>query len=211
MKAALFDLDGVILDTETQYSIFWGDQCRLYFPGRSGLEDTIKGQTLVQIFSTLFADMKDEQHVIKERLDAFEQQMEYNFIPGVPKFIDDLKRHGIHTAIVTSSNEEKMANVFHVHTELKQWFDYIVTAEYCTHSKPHPDCYLKGAELLGITPCDCVGFEDSFNGLRAVRNAGMKAVGLATTNPRQSITPLSDIVIDDFNTLSVEQLFQMGF
>lgn len=211
MKAALFDLDGVILDTESQYSVFWGNQCRLYFPHRPGLENTIKGQTLTQIYSTLFANSKKQQSIIKEQLDVFEQQMKYNYIAGVPAFIADLKAHGIKTAIVTSSNETKMTNVYRAHPELKKWFDRIVTAEQCTQSKPHPDCYLKGAELLGVKPCDCVGFEDSLNGLHAVRNANMKVVGLATTNPLQTITPLADIVINNFISLTTEQLEKAGF
>ena len=49
-KAALFDLDGVVIDTESQYSVFWGSQCRLYHPEIPGLENKIKGQTLTQIF-----------------------------------------------------------------------------------------------------------------------------------------------------------------
>ena len=49
LKAALFDLDGVVIDTETQYSVFWGSQCRLYHPEHPGLENEIKGQTLDQI------------------------------------------------------------------------------------------------------------------------------------------------------------------
>ncbi|MBQ9637509.1 MAG: HAD family phosphatase [Prevotella sp.] len=211
MKAALFDLDGVILDTEAQYSKFWGSQCHLYFPERQGLENIIKGQTLTQIFSTLFAEMQDQQPVIKQRLDAFEQQMQYNYIPGVPAFIADLKRQGVLTAIVTSSNDAKMANVYRAHPELRQRFDQIVTAEHCTRSKPDPECYLKGAQLLGVEPNDCVGFEDSINGLKAVRNADMKVVGLATTNPRDIIAPLADIVIDNFQALTVTQLTDAGF
>ena len=60
IKAALFDLDGVIIDTETQYSRFWGEQCRHYFPDQPGLENVIKGQTLVQIYDHVFADLPDD-------------------------------------------------------------------------------------------------------------------------------------------------------
>ena len=211
MKAALFDLDGVILDTETQYSKFWGAQCQYYFPTQPGLENKIKGLTLNQIFATLFNDMKDEQQVIKQRLDMFEQQMTYDYIPGVEKFINSLRQQHIHTAIVTSSNVPKMSNVFHNHPELKQWFDQIITAEQIKQSKPDPECYLKAAQLLNVKPTQCVGFEDSINGLIAVRNAGMKTVGIATTNPSKTIKPLADIVIDNFNAITPEQLIQTLF
>ena len=90
IKAALFDLDGVIIDTETQYSRFWGEQCRHYFPDQPGLENVIKGQTLVQIYDHVFAYLPDEQPLITERLNAYEQQMSYDYIAGAREFIESL-------------------------------------------------------------------------------------------------------------------------
>ena len=55
LKAALFDLDGVVFDTEPQYSVFWGEQCRLYHPEHPGLEQEIKGSTLTQIYDCWFS------------------------------------------------------------------------------------------------------------------------------------------------------------
>ena len=69
IRAALFDLDGVVFDTESQYTLFWGEQFRLYHPDKTGLEHKIKGQTLVQIFDAWFSDMKDEQSKIVASLD----------------------------------------------------------------------------------------------------------------------------------------------
>ena len=145
IKAALFDLDGVIIDTETQYSRFWGEQCRHYFPDQPGLENVIKGQTLVQIYDHVFADLPDEQPLITERLNAYEQQMSYDYIAGAREFIESLRQQGIKTAIVTSSNQPKMKNVHRSHPELSELFDAILTAEDFTESKPHPQCYLRAA------------------------------------------------------------------
>lgn len=206
IKAALFDLDGVIIDTETQYSRFWGEQCRRYFPDQPGLENVIKGQTLTQIYDRVFADLPDEQPLITQRLDEYELQMTYDYIAGARAFIEDLRQQGIKTAVVTSSNQPKMRNVHHAHPELSDLFDAILTAEDFTESKPHPQCYLRAAERLGCLPEECVGFEDSFNGLRAVRSAGMTVVGLATTNPADAITPLADIVVSDFAHLRLDDI-----
>ena len=148
IKAALFDLDGVIIDTETQYSRFWGEQCRHYFPDQPGLENVIKGQTLVQIYDHVFADLPDEQPLITERLNAYEQQMSYDYIAGAREFIESLRRQGIKTAIVTSSNQPKMKNVHRSHPELSELFDAILTAEDFTESKTHPQCYLRAAQRL---------------------------------------------------------------
>lgn len=206
IKAALFDLDGVIIDTETQYSRFWGEQCRRYFPDQPGLENVIKGQTLTQIYDRVFADLPDEQPLITQRLDEYELQMTYDYIAGARAFIEDLRQQGIKTAVVTSSNQPKMRNVHRAHPELSELFDAILTAEDFTESKPHPQCYLRAAERLGCLPEECVGFEDSFNGLRAVRSAGMTVVGLATTNPADAITPLADIVVSDFKHLRLDDI-----
>ena len=206
IKAALFDLDGVIIDTETQYSRFWGEQCRRYFPDQPGLENVIKGQTLTQIYDRVFADLPDEQPLITQRLDEYELQMTYDYIAGARAFIEDLRQQGIKTAVVTSSNQPKMRNVHRAHPELSELFDAILTAEDFTESKPHPQCYLRAAERLGCLPEECVGFEDSFNGLRAVRSAGMTVVGLATTNPADAITPLADIVVSDFTHLRLDDI-----
>lgn len=206
IKAILFDLDGVILDTEAHYSQFWKELCQHYFPDEHGLEERIKGQTLTQIYSSLFVGMESEFPAITNRLNDFERTMTYDYIDGFTDFIPMLRNRGLKTAIVTSSNEAKMQNVHRVHPELAAWFDTIVTAEHCKHSKPAPDGYLKGAELLGCRPEECVGFEDSINGLKAVRSAGMRVVGLATTNPEDVVRPLADIVVGAYDEKSVDRL-----
>ncbi len=198
-RAALFDLDGVVFDTESQYSVFWGQQCRLYHPEHPGLENEIKGQTLVQIYDAWFSGpLQDQQPIITERLNAYECQMDYVYIAGFEDFVHDLRRRGIGTAVVTSSNQQKMSVIYDRHAEFKSLFDAILTSEDFSASKPDPDCYLKAARRLGAKPDECVVFEDSFNGLKAGRAAQMRVVGLATTNPADSIRPLCDQVISDY-------------
>ncbi|MBO4827425.1 MAG: HAD family hydrolase [Prevotella sp.] len=205
-KAALFDLDGVVFDTEPQYSIFWGSQCRLYHPEQPGLENRIKGQTLTQIYDGNFADMPEAQKAITARLNEFEQQMHFDYLPGLLTFIDELRQRGIKTAVVTSSNTEKMSSVYRQHPEFKGLFDAILTEEDFAHSKPHPDCYLRAAARFSVPCGQCIVFEDSFNGLRSGRAAEMAVVGLSTTNPAESIAPLADVVIADYQGLNYEIL-----
>ena len=202
IKAALFDLDGVVFDTEPQYSIFWGAQCREFHPEIPGLEHKIKGQTLVQIYDAWFSGpLADSQTLITERLNEYESQMNYDYSPGFEKYIRELRQQGIKTAVVTSSNQPKMKAVYAKHPEFKSLFDTILTSEDFERSKPDPDCYLKAAERFGVEPKNCVVFEDSFNGLKSGRAAGMYVIGLATTNAAENIAPLCDKVIKDFNHL----------
>jgi HAD superfamily hydrolase (TIGR01509 family) len=94
-----------------------------------------------------------------------------------------------------------MKAVYAKHPEFKSLFDAILTSEDFERSKPDPDCYLKAAERFGVEPKNCVVFEDSFNGLKSGRAAGMYVIGLATTNAAEDIAPFCDKVIEDFNHL----------
>lgn len=199
MKAALFDLDGVVFDTEPQYTVFWGAQCREFHPEHPGLEHEIKGQTLVQIYDAWFSGpLADKQALITARLNQYEQQMQYEYIAGFADYVSRLRREGVHTAVVTSSNLVKMQAVYSRHPEFQGLFDAILTSEDFSASKPDPDCYLRAAARLGVERGECVVFEDSFNGLRSGRAAGMYVVGLATTNTADSIRPLCDKVIKNY-------------
>lgn len=203
-KVALFDLDGVVFDTEPQYTVFWGGIARQYHPEQPGLEHTIKGSTLEQIFGKFFADVPNEHASIVERLNAFEQQMRYEYVAGFERFVTTLRSHGVRTAIVTSSNRPKMEAVYAQHPELNGYFDAILTSEDFSESKPSPDCYIKGAEHFGVLPEECVVFEDSFNGLESGRESGAYVVGLSTTNPAEQIASLTNMVIADYEDERVE-------
>ena len=199
IKAALFDLDGVVFDTEPQYTLFWGEIGRQYHSDIPDFAKRIKGQTLTQIFSAYFSHLQSEQSQIVSRLNEFERNMHFDYVPGFQQFVLALKEKNIKTAIVTSSNNEKMRSIYAAHPEFRDYFDAILTSEDFSHSKPHPECYLKGAEVLGVLPDECIGFEDSFNGLKAARAANLYVEGLANTNSASAISDYCDLVINDFS------------
>lgn len=204
--AALFDFDGVVVDTETQYSIFWEEQGRKYHPEITGFAHLIKGQTLVHIYDTYFEGMEKEKEQLRKDLLHFEENMTYNYIPGVLDFIEDLKKNNVKMAVVTSSDDAKMEKVYRAHPELPDLFDAIVTANLFKQSKPNPECFLLGAELLGATPAQSFVFEDSFQGLQAGNAAGSTVIGLATTNPRNAIQNKAHYVIDNFTDFTFEKM-----
>lgn len=208
-NTALFDLDGVVLDTESQYTVCWDRIGKVYKPDIPKFAHLIKGQTLTQIFDRYFKDEEKVQHEIENQLIEFEKNMDYAYIQGVVAFIKDLKQHQVNTAIVTSSNQQKMANVYQCHPEFETLFDVILTSEDFKRSKPDPDCYLTAAAHFAVSHNQCVVFEDSINGLKAGKAAQMKVCGLATTNSVELIEPLSDMVINDFVGMSYEKLCAM--
>lgn len=203
---ALFDFDGVLMDTEAQYTRFW-DETGRKFVDMDGFGSMIKGQTLVQIFGKYFADRTEEElRAVEEAINEYERNMTYEFIPGARGFLNELRQAGIPTAIVTSSNNQKMSQVYKAHPDLHTLVDEILTSEHFSKSKPAPECFLKGMEMLGGTPESTVVFEDSIHGITAGRDAGAYVVGLATTNKREVIEPLCDMVIDNFSDFSLKEL-----
>lgn len=204
---ALFDLDGVVFDTEPQYTLFWGSQFKKYYPQELGLEHKVKGMILVQIYDMYFKDEVQKQESITRELNDFEVNMNFEYVAGFEKFISKLRSLGIKTAVVTSSNRPKMENVYAKHPEFKTYFDEVLTSEDFAKSKPDPDCYLKAAQKFGANVDECVGFEDSFNGLKSLRGANMAIVGLATTNSKETISKYADKVIDNYVGINPSDVF----
>jgi HAD superfamily hydrolase (TIGR01509 family) len=198
----LFDLDGVLIDTEPSYTEFWAEIGRKYNSGYDDFALIIKGNTLGNILNTYFPD-KNVQAEIVAQLKKHEAEMQYRVFDGVIDFVADLHKRGIRTAIVTSSNNVKMQ---HVHEQLPQLIaniDAVLTEEDVTLSKPDPQGYLRAAERLGCDPHDCYVFEDSLAGLEAGRRSGAKVVGVATTNSREKIADKADFVVDNAATFTI--------
>ena len=208
--AALFDLDGVVFDTEAQYSVFWKQQGLEYHPELPLFSQLIKGQTLQQIYDKYFdGELSAYRELITERLNLFEKNMSFLYVDGFLQFIHDLREHGVKTAVVTSSNQNKMNNVYSQCPEFKSLFDAILTAEDFSESKPSPDCYLTAARRFSANTDECIVFEDSFNGLKSGMAAQMKVVGLATTNTPDAIAPFSHLVISDYTRFGVEDCLNL--
>lgn len=198
MKAALFDLDGVIIDTEGTYTEFWANEGRKYGCKPTFAHD-IKGTTLTDILK-FFPDVATKNQVKKDIHD-FESTMKYMLFPGSMEFLKRLKAKGIKCAIVTSSDNIKMNFLWGQHPELKEMFDAVITGSIVSESKPSPQGYIMAAEKLGIDPRDCVVFEDSYQGLEAGRRSGAKVVALATTNPSDKLHDKADYVATSIESL----------
>ncbi len=200
---ALFDLDGVIIDTEPQYDVFWKAIGKKYRPDIERLEVLIKGTTTPNILKTYFSHLSEEEtsRLVKMH-DEFELSMDYPEIPGAIAFIRSLREAGIPTGLVTSSGNEKVMAVS-AQYHFSELFDTVVTAQRITEGKPNPMCYLLAAKDLGADPSDCFVFEDSFAGIQAGTAAGMKVIGLSTTNPEETIKNKVLQVIPDFQGFTI--------
>lgn len=197
-KVALFDLDGVVFDTEPLYTEFWRAVFERYYPNELQLATAIKGQTLTWIYERYFADLPDLQNKITAELNAFERNMQFEYVLGFEDFIIQLHQLNVNTAVVTSSNKQKMQQVYTQHPNFKAYFDHIFTAEDFVKSKPDPYCYLLGASYFGVKPTECIAFEDSINGFKSVTAAAMPLVGLATSNSIEAINQYTRVIIPNY-------------
>lgn len=194
--AFLFDLDGVIIDSEGAYTTIW-DTINQSFP--TGIVDfatKIKGTTLSNILSTYFPDPNLQDNV-EQMLYALEAKMDYQIFPGALNLLTRIKAAGIPCALVTSSNDVKMKHLWQQHPELKEYFNVTVTADMITRSKPDPEGYLKAAELLNVAPQKCVVIEDSVQGVLAGEAADSFVIGICGTHPADSLRPHAKVVVDD--------------
>ena len=208
-KAALFDLDGVLIDSETLYTKFWERVGKLHHLPSPTFAYDIKGTTLDDILTTHFPDPEVRED-IDRLLHEFENEIVYPIFPGALEFVDSLRAKGLKTVIVTSSDEKKMSFLFRQHPDMPSYFDAIVTAADVHKSKPDPEPYLVGAKKAGAKPEECLVFEDSFQGLQSGKAAGCTVVGVATTNPADKIAHFSDVVTPSLEALAtfVDDLIQ---
>ncbi|MDR1356385.1 MAG: HAD family phosphatase [Tannerellaceae bacterium] len=208
IKAALFDFDGVIVDTEPIYDIFWDEASVRYNIGIDNFANVIKGTTLPDIIKKYFADLPIEEvnKLVNESVE-YEANMPLPAMPGSIEFLRLLKTNGVMMGLVTSSDSVKIERATALH-HLEGLFDTIVTSDRITHGKPDPMCYLLAASDLKLPPANCLVFEDSFNGIQSALSAGMRVIGLSTTNPAETLKDKVYRVIPDFSRLTLEHYME---
>lgn len=203
--AFLFDLDGVVIDSERSYSRFWRDIDKIYPTGIPDFEHVIKGTTLTDILYRYFPDPEVRKDVEKRCWDL-EGEIVYGYEEGAEELLKHLKELGILAVLVTSSDRVKMDHLWQQIPGLRELFTAVIDGDMVEKSKPDPEGYLKGAQLADALPRKCVVFEDSLTGVMAGRAAGAYVVGMSATLGAEKITPYSDIVLDSLTELDFEAL-----
>lgn len=204
----LFDLDGVLIDSESEYTKIWEIVNSEYPTGVTSLAHKIKGCTLDKILEDHYPDLSVREKVVS-RLYELEKKMEYSYLPGAEALLSELKKRGIPAALVTSSNDVKMAHLDEELPHIRSFFSYIVTADQISASKPDPEGYLLAARKIDRDIRNCVVFEDSLQGVKAGRNSGAYVVGVAGTLPREVISPYSDVVVDSLKEIDLDSLIEI--
>lgn len=204
----LFDLDGVLVDSEREYTRIW-NKINSEFPTNiDNFAEKIKGTTLNNILSTYYPDPEVRKRVEK-RLYEEEALMVYEYCQGAEELLKDLKKNNIPVALFTSSNKIKMAHLYKNLPEIRNYFDFIVTGEMVEHSKPDPEGYVLAAEKLGLDSKNCLVVEDSLQGVKAGKATGGKVLGVAGTLPAEVISGFSDRVVNSLKGVSTKELKEM--
>ena len=174
----LFDMDGVVLDTEKLYARFWAEAARaLGYPmtyeqalGMRSLNASAGQSKLESYFGPgVSREIMRKKRV--ELMDAYVEEFGVEAKPGIHELLDALKKQGIRTAIATSSPMDR-ATAYLGRLGLMDKFDHICSGHDVKCGKPAPDIYLYAASCIGISPENCLAIEDSMAGIQSAYRAG---------------------------------------
>ena len=214
LKGVIFDMDGVIVNSEPLHVKFECDILKslgVDFPAEGFSE--YAGLAMDKFWASLKERYSLRQSVEEllaydtaMRAKAFREQESFDVPVGVTSFIKSLKRAGIPLALASSSHTMVIDAIVDK-LRFRRYFDVIVSGFELKNGKPAPDIFLYAADLLGSPHSDTVVIEDTANGVLAAKNAGMRCVGYQNpTNPTRQDLSKADLVIGSFEDISLEQL-----
>lgn len=213
--AVIFDMDGVIVDTNPYHKISLKQFCEKY-GYRLNEEDLISkiyGRTNNEWIQNIFGPLPKERILeLGEEKEAMFRALYKDVIKplsGLDNFLKELEDRSIPKAIGTSAPRSNVDFVLE-HTHLRKYFTTILDQSDVEHGKPNPEIYLKVAHRLGFSPQQCIVFEDSLSGVESAQRAGAKVVGVTTTHTQQELAH-TDLVISDFTGLEPLELYKRIF
>lgn len=208
IKAVIFDKDGTLHDTEQVYHRAWRAAAE-----QTGVPDIMEfvrlctgtnaHQTAI-LWQEFYGDAYDFPSFWNLRDRLYDELIEREGLPikpGAYELLDYLKANGILIGLATSTNAERVQKHL-VMSDMKRYFDVVVTGDTVPNGKPAPDIFLKAATALGTDPALCMGVEDSFNGVRAVHASGMFTVMAPDMiMPTQEIKDLTHLCVNDLGEI----------
>ncbi len=210
IKACLFDLDGVVVDTAKYHYIAWKEMAaELGFDFTEKQNELLKGVSRMRSLDILLGigkiNLADTEKLLlaenknNRYLEYVSQMTEEEILPGVSEFLDELREQGIQIALGSAS---KNAPLILDRIHLMEKFDIIVDGNAVSKAKPDPEVFLRCAELLGVEPTSCLVFEDAQAGIEAARNGGMQVIGVGSPENLS----LADHYVPGFEKLDYELL-----
>lgn len=213
IKACIFDLDGVIVDTAVYHYKAWKRLANeLGFDLTEQQNENLKGVSRVRSLELILqwggvTKTKEEQEELAARknawyVDMINQMTPAEILPGAKEFLIACRQSGLKTALGSAS---KNSGTILEKVGITDLFDAVIDGNKVTKAKPDPEVFLKGAEELGIAPGYCVVFEDAIAGVEAAKKGGMKAVGVGSPE----VLHEADLVISGLKEMSLEKLYKL--
>jgi HAD superfamily hydrolase (TIGR01509 family) len=215
IKAVIFDMDGVMIDSEP----LWEKTERILLAKRGidynptyrdkivGLNQNDSGRLMKETFNLI----ETVEEIIAERieilLDLYEKELE--LMPGLLPILKGLKESEFLLALASSS-PIRVINFVLDKFSLREFFSVVVSGDFIELGKPHPDIYIYTAKRLGIEPRECVVIEDSINGVKAAKGAGMICIAVPDKRLEQREFQIADLVVDSLGMISVEAIKNLG-
>jgi beta-phosphoglucomutase len=208
MKAFIFDLNGTMVNDMPYHTTAWHSLLNDELGGNFTIEE-VKPQlygknqeVLVRMFGAgrFTAEEMDRISIEKEKKYQREFRPYLELLPGLHEFLELAYQKGIPMAIGTAAIPINIDFVLD-NLNIRHYFKAIVSADDVTFSKPNPETFLKAAELLGVSPMDCLVFEDVPKGAETAANAGMRAVIITTTHQQEEFSGFENVIhfARDFN------------
>ena len=210
IQAAIFDLDGVIVNTAKYHYIAWKEIAKnLGFDFTEMDNERLKGVSRMQSLDILLSigkitlsqkEKEDIAELKNQRYKYFISNMKPDeILPGIREFIEILRSNGILIALGSASKN----SVFILEKlNLVQLFDVIIDGNSVKNTKPDPEVFLKAAESLKIPPENCIVFEDAQAGIDAANAANMKCIGIGSPE----ILKNADLIISGFDKININEL-----
>ncbi|MFZ9981152.1 MAG: HAD family hydrolase [Cyclobacteriaceae bacterium] len=208
--AVLFDMDGVLIDSNPYHKIALQQFCRKY--GYDLSEDELRtriyGRTnkdwITNLFGNISSDLLNRYADEKEALFREIYKNDISPLKGLIEFLDLLEANRIPKAIATSAPRANVNFTLH-HTGIGKYFSTILDESFVSRGKPDPEIYIKTAAALSYPSEKCIVMEDSLSGIASGMGAGSKVVALATTHLPEELSH-ADLVIHDFSELNLSSL-----
>lgn len=214
LKACIFDLDGVIVDTARYHFLAWKRlACQLKINFTETDNERLKGvsrldslEIILELGQLSLTDrQKNEYASLKNQwyVEYISRMTPEEILPGSLEFITEVRHSGLKTAIGSASRNTPLILK---RTGIEKLFDAVADGNIVHKAKPDPEVFLKASQMLKVDPAYCVVFEDAIAGVQAALNAGMMCVGIGSPD----ILKKAHYVVPGLKDMSYKKLTEIS-
>lgn len=213
LKAAIFDMDGVIIDSEPlHYKAYHQMFDEVGVSVSAELYDSLTGKSTINVCKQIkehfgLDQSPDELAAIKRRhYDViFENDQTFDLISGVRDLIENYHANGLTLVLGSSATMASIERIFK-RFDLNRYFKAKLSGAELKASKPHPEIFIKAAQATGFSPQECIVIEDATNGIEAAKGAGIFAVAFDSVHSKNQDYSKADLVIGDFKEIYYDRI-----